>query len=146
MDIKDLARSYSNDWDHVKISIVGQFIKFDSYSESKVDGLRATYRFDGTLVEDTSSTPVPVSMLVDDFIKEGKSFVDALIAVYDAEVEHLTAIDEKEKAEAASRAGEQITVDCPKCSSDITIPADLDLTKIAIDCPICNRIIECDEW
>jgi len=41
---------------------------------------------------------------------------------------------------------ELTVVFCPKCEDRIEIPASIDLTKIAIDCPTCNRIIECDEW
>jgi len=35
---------------------------------------------------------------------------------------------------------------CPKCEGRIEIGFDVDLSKIAVDCPTCDRIIECDEW
>jgi len=152
MRITELPRKYSNDWDHVKIVVEDQLIKLDSYSESKVDGFHVVYRFDGTLVEDNSSTPVPASMIIDDLIRdEGKSFIEAIVALYDFEVSHLTAIDEKEKAEAEKRRSvatevEQILLTCPKCDGDIQVPKGTNLDEIAVDCPICNRIIECDEW
>jgi len=153
MEIKitELPRKYSNDWDHVKIVVENQTIYLDSYSESKVDGFHVAYHFDGTLIEDKSSTPVPASMIIDDFIREGKSFIEAIVALYDSEVEHLTAIDEKEKAEAAERRStakevEQILLTCPNCDGDIQVPKGTDLDKVAVDCPVCNRIIECDQW
>jgi len=143
--MKDLARKYSNDWDRAEIKVEDNLITISSYDEGKVQGYDATYRMDGTFVMDLSSTSVPASMLVDDFIKEGKSFEEALIAVYDDMVKYLTAIDEKSKKEVADKR-EQTSVTCPYCENEMEIPADLDLTKIAIDCDNCNRIIECDMW
>jgi len=141
--MKDLARKYSNDWDRAEIKVEDNLITISSYDEGKVQGYDATYRMDGTFVMDLSSTSVPASMLVDDFIKEGKSFEEALIAVYDDMVKYLTAIDDKSKKEVAKETKNLV---CPYCETDIAVPKDLDLTKIAIDCDNCNRIIECDMW